>query len=128
MGLDQYAYKVKRDVVHLLDLDEELRTLEQDEKLEAGHERIAYWRKHANLQEWFVQYSELEDINCEKIWIDEHLLDELESDVKTRNLPHGVGFFWGESDTEDRKLDLAFIKKARKALKEGYLVYYLSWF
>lgn len=128
MGLDQYAWKVKEEVLPLLEKGEENLKPKEYKKFQEGHIEIAYWRKHADLQAWFQEYEGGECINCKRIWIDEHLLDELESDIKTKNLPHGVGFFWGESDDEDKKIDLAFIKKARKALKEGYLVYYFSWF
>ena len=37
------------------------------------------------------------------------------------------GFFFGESDGNEREDDLAFIAKARSAFEQGLSVYYTSW-
>ena len=56
-------------------------------------------------------------------------LDELEKDVISYNLPQTTGFFFGNNppDEETMNDDLLFIAKARKAITEGKLVYYDSW-
>lgn len=130
MGLDQSAYKIKAEVIPLFEKEEngfEGFTHEERMKLESGFEIIAQWRKHANLQEWFTGlYGD--DINCKKVWVDEVTLRNLEEDVLNDNLPHGEGFFWGQSSADDKEKDLAFIKEARQALKDGYCVFYTSWY
>ena len=49
----------------------------------------------------------------------------------TRNLtqvPYTEGFFFGKSYPEDKMNDMEFITKARKAINEGYdIFFYRSW-
>ena len=55
---------------------------------------------------------------------------ELEQDVMTFNLPQTVGFFFGSDSVGDeyqKEQTLEFLKKARKALAEGFEVEYNSW-
>jgi len=53
-------------------------------------------------------------------------LDELDLAVATRSLPHTTGLFFGRSDGSEREDDLAFVEKARAALRDGCLVWYVS--
>jgi hypothetical protein len=42
-------------------------------------------------------------------------------------LPQTSGFFFGESRPEDTLDDKRFIETARQALRDGYTIYYSSW-
>lgn len=147
MGLDQYAWAVKpvvednetaEGVISEFDFDAE--KVEQVE--------LAYWRKHANLQGWMedlylrkcaeagVEPKKGEEgswfageviFNCVPLRLTRHDLANLEEAVRGEDLPHTTGFFFGESQPEDRADDLRFIKKAHKALDEGYTIYYYCW-
>tara|TARA_R110002012_G_scaffold93827_1_gene227562 strand:- start:170 stop:442 length:273 start_codon:yes stop_codon:yes gene_type:complete len=71
-----------------------------------------------------------EDFNGVAVKLEEKDLDKLEQDVMTFNLPQTVGFFFGADSVgdEDQKAQtLEFLKKARKALAEGFEVEYNSW-
>lgn len=123
MGLDMYAYKVpKKDV-------------RSNFKFKRSKEfvEIDYWRKHHDLHGWFENlYTDKggRDIfNCIPLKLELEDLDQLEHDIKNRNLPHTTGFFFGDNppDDESDKLDLEFIEKARQAISDGYAVYYDSW-
>ena len=57
-----------------------------------------------------------------------HDLDQLEMAIKLGELPETTGFFFGENaDEYYKEQDLAFIENARRALREGFEVYYDSW-
>jgi hypothetical protein len=115
MGLDQYAHGV-------------MRGLSGEEK----KDELSYWRKHPNLQGWMeLKYREKGgsgEFNCVEVSLTESDLNELECAVEARELPETFGFFFGEDDSEyfiDH--DLEFIRKARKALRDGCEVVYSSW-
>jgi hypothetical protein len=120
MGLDQYAFRTCKEV------------------LQEGHEEldfeIAYWRKHPNLHGWMQQlYAKRTGIeepgafNCKNVELTLADLDELEHAVRTDSLPHTIGFFFGESQPDERELDLQFISDAREAIADGERVYYTPW-
>ena len=141
MGLDQYAYKVKRKYAPTTKT-ETVRTTE-----------FFYWRKHNALHGWMenlhnsrsrpsgtregedrqtLQAYEMssDDFNGVSVRLEEKDLDKLEQDVMTFNLPQTVGFFFGADsvgDEHQKKQTLEFLKKARKALAEGFEVEYNSW-
>ena len=129
MGLDQYAYKVKRKYAPTTKTST-VRTTE-----------FFYWRKHNALHGWMENlYNgkkledginiDSDDFNGVAVKLEEKDLDKLEQDVMTFNLPQTVGFFFGADSVgdEDQKAQtLEFLKKARKALAEGYEVEYNSW-
>ena len=112
MGLDQYAYTVNK----------------HGEK-----ETICEWRKHPNLHGWMEnlwrsQGNEDGDFNCEELELTEDDLLDLEDDVCLGMLPKTTGFFFGEdSDLYYEKTDLKFIETAKEKLKNGYKVFYYSW-
>ena len=129
MGLDQYAHKVKRTYAPTTKTS----TVKTTE--------FFYWRKHNALHGWMenlyngrkleegINISS-EDFNGVAVKLEEKDLDKLEQDVMTFNLPQTVGFFFGADSVgdEDQKAQtLEFLKKARKALAEGYEVEYNSW-
>lgn len=124
MGLDQYAYAVAAKYV--------TKPVDFEIPEKARREELAYWRKHPNLQGWMRElYIQKgggdQDFNCVPVQITEEDLDALERDVLAEDLPETSGFFFGSSRPEDKDDDLAFIHKAREALRAGKAVYYSSW-
>ena len=129
MGLDQYAYKVKRKYAPTTKTST-VRTTE-----------FFYWRKHNALHGWMENlYNgkkledginiDSDDFNGVAVKLEEKDLDKLEQDVMTFNLPQTTGFFFGADSVGDdyqKEQTLEFLKKARKALAEGFEVEYNSW-
>ena len=127
MGLDQYAHKVKRKYAPTTKTST-VRTTE-----------FFYWRKHNALHGWMEnlhnsrssdEVQGLRDFNGVAVRLEERDLDKLEQDVMTFNLPQTTGFFFGADsvgDEDQKEQTLEFIKKARKALAEGFEVEYNSW-
>ena len=127
MGLDQYAHKVKRTYAPTTKTST-VRTTE-----------FFYWRKHNALHGWMEnlhnsrssdEVQGLRDFNGVAVRLEERDLDKLEQDVMTFNLPQTTGFFFGADsvgDEDQKEQTLEFIKKARKALAEGFEVEYNSW-
>jgi hypothetical protein len=108
MGLDQYAFARKGD-----------------EQLD-----IACWRKHANLEGWMASlYVERggveEEFNCVELRLFEN--DLLTLKQQYQNLEKSMGFFWGESETEDDDTTRAFIEDAKSLMADGYEIIYTSW-
>ena len=138
MGLDQTAIarkgeprKVKSEYTYT-DLDgtehkgvEEY--LEWDDSIE-----LATWRKHPNLQGWMQElYYEKGgegEFNCVDVELTFEDLDALEATLDEEELPETVGFFFGSNaDDHYAEADREFIVQARAALKQGYKVFYSSW-
>jgi hypothetical protein len=119
MGLDMYA-SVTRETISGVDF-----------KTPESVELIAYWRKHPNLHGWMESLYRLKGgkakFNCTNLALDATDIDALEHAVKNRSLPETDGFFFGQSDSEDMDLDIQFIADARAALRDGYYVFYTSW-
>ena len=90
-----------------------------------------YWRKHPNLHGWMEQLYRSKggvgSFNCVTVRIDEADLNALEDEVKNDRLPQTEGFFFGTSRPEEKDDDLKFISAAREAMKDGYTVFYSSW-
>lgn len=135
MGLDQFAYRVKRGfikdpvdfVTQEYDEENEQRTILADTV------EIKYWRKHPNLQGWmenlyYAKGGKSEVFNCVNVQLTWEDLEDLESFVKEKSLPHTEGFFFGDnSDDYYEKEDLEFIEDALKNIAKGYDIYYTSW-
>ena len=120
-------------------------------------EILHQWRKHPNLhgllQEIYYDEGGVDDpthmipgFNCETMELNEHDIDVIEECMKDNTLPETNGFFFGKSwepeedengnpdkeavemNQERREDDKEFIRKARKALSEGYYLFYFpSW-
>jgi hypothetical protein len=125
MGLDQYAFRVrKKAVVSDIAFKEKINK-------EKAYEELYYWRKVPRLQGFmenlYQKKGGTEVFNCKVVRVEENDLDALEKDVKAKKLPETYGFFFGEHYEEDMPSVLDFIKKARAVLKEGDAVYYSSW-
>lgn len=125
MGLDQFAYRVRKNAV--------VNDLKFKEKIdgEKTYSEIYYWRKVPCLQGWMENlYREKggeEVFNCEYVRLDEQDLECLKKDVLNGNLPPTTGFFFGDHREDDMKYVLRFVSIAKKAIESGDVVYYSSW-
>ena len=131
MGLDQYAYKIKKGLVEDT-IDIKLWNEEEGKPLHEYDRDFFYWRKHHDLQGFMENlYRERggeKEFNCVCIKLDEKDLDDLEHAVLEAKLPETSGFFFGSGNTESYvDEDLKFIRKAREAMSEGYDILYSSW-
>ena len=140
MGLDQYANTVTKRGQELrkemltLPTNEERRAFAELHRIKDEVHEIAYWRKHADLNEWMTRLAvkkgvvkEERDFNCTDLVLTPEDIDALERDLQEDALPHGEGFFWGASTPEDRVDDENFIIEARKAFADGKQVIYSCW-
>lgn len=120
MGLDMFAYATRAEIPNA------------DFKEPDDSAQIFYWRKHPNLHGWMEKLyrskgGRADEFNLVTVRLDEADLKQLERVVDADGLPFTHGFFFGQSGAEDKEHDLAFIAKARAAMKDGYRVYYTSW-
>lgn len=96
---------------------------------------LGYWRKHANLHGAVVQMFAGGVDKCQRIDLSADDLAALDAAVRSRQLPHTEGFFFGASDNSDEEVeqDLATLRAAKDWLltkDEGHYrsVYYqASW-
>jgi len=128
MGLDMNVYKTTQKTEKEIDFFDEI---DMDDETVT---ELFYWRKHPNLHGMMERlYNKKgggeKEFNCVPVKLDETDLSELEFAIKNKSLPTTGGFFFGKSEEseEEVKNDLDFIEKAKEALKEGYTVYYTSW-
>jgi hypothetical protein len=131
MGLDQYAYKIKKGLVEDT-IDIKLWNEEEGKPLHEYDRDFFYWRKHHDLQGFmenlYCERGGEKEFNCVCIKLDEKDLDDLEHAVLDCKLPETSGFFFGSGNTESYvNEDLKFIRKAREAMSEGYDILYSSW-
>jgi hypothetical protein len=122
MGLDMYAWKTKTPV--------------DDFSTEGEKEELCYWRKHHDLHGWMFNLyknkggtKEEFDFNCQPVRLTLEDLGQLREDIEMYHLPTTTGFFFGNNppDEDSVKYDLDFIEKAERAIKDGFAVYYDSW-
>jgi len=138
MGLDQYAYAVKKGKIEgevdfrFKEYDDEYNLVKVNVEDE-DFEEIAYWRKHHDLQGWMRNLynergGESNEFNCNKLLLTLEDLSKLENDVRKGKLPPTTGCFFGTGNTDGYvDTDLEFIAKARKYISEGYDIVYDSW-
>lgn len=134
MGLDQFSYRVKRGfITNPVDFETESYNEETEEStLLCEKEEIHYWRKHPNLQGWmeslyYRKGGKSPEFNCVNVQLSWEDIEELESDIKNKSLPETGGFFFGTTTGEEYDDDLEFVEKALDSIKNGYDVYYSSW-
>ena len=125
MGLDMYAYRVKKGSI------EKPVDFVIPENTE-GHEEIHYWRKHPNLHGWmeklyYEKGGKAESFNLVNVQLTKLDIDRLEYDITGNDLPETRGFFFGQSSFEDKEGDLEFIKQAREIFEGEDELYYTSW-
>ena len=128
MGLDQYAYTVaKKD----LEDPNEVVDVALTNKME--QEEIAYFRKFNHLHGWMERLYNSKggtrEFNCTTVMVTEEDLDRLEADFKAGEVPATGGFFFGSDELHEEDLESLdkFIKDAREAIKDGFVVFYDSW-
>ena len=138
MGLDQYAYAVKKGN-NIAEVDFKFKEYDDAGNLvltnveDEDFEEIAYWRKHHDLQGWMRKLYEKKggeslEFNCNKLLLTSKDLDKLEKDVKKGKLPKTTVFFFGTGNTAGYvETDLKFIAKAREYISNGYDIFYDSW-
>ena len=124
MGLDMYAYFVEKENA-ISDTDCNL-TYEQVENF--------YWRKNHRLHNWMEKLWETKtgntdrkDFNCKKIRLSMKDIDELEKAIKTWKIDDSEPFSFDKYTSNMKEHDLQFCYEAKKAIKDGYAVYYDSW-
>ena len=134
MGLDMYAY-VAAKAGALADYDEgkawdkEKGAMVNPSVTEPRE--IAYWRKHPNLHGWMHRLwtsrgnnGEFNGDELELTWND---LEQLEQDIRSKNLPDTSGFFFGnDADDHYREHDLKFVREAKAEAFLGLKVFYNS--
>ena len=92
---------------------------------------IAYWRKHPNLHGWMHRLWESRgnsgDFNGDELELTWDDLDQLEQDIRNKNLPSTTGFFFGnDADDHYREHDLKFVREAKAEAFLGLRVFYNS--
>jgi len=134
MGLDQFSYRVKKGfITQPVDFQTEKYNEETEEhEVLCDKEEIQYWRKHPNLQGWmenlYNQKGGKDEFNCANVQLTWEDLEELEQDIKEKRLPETCGFFFGiNSDEEYKEETLDWIQRSLDSIKDGYDVYYSSW-
>ena len=134
MGLDMYAYVAARagaqaEFSEGAHWDKEKGAMVNPNATEPRE--IAYWRKHPNLHGWMHRLwasrgnsGEFNGDELELTWED---LDQLEQDIRNKNLPDTSGFFFGRNaDDEYREDDLKFVREAKAEAFLGLKVFYNS--
>lgn len=139
MGLDMYAHKIKADGLDKIDLDdadkfnEFINNILTDDNYLKVKDDIHYWRKHPDLhglmEAIYNEKGGFDEFNCVNVALTSTDLDNIESIITSGSLPHTEGFFFGSSEYDElsKKDDLEFVKKAREAIEDGFVVYYSSW-
>ena len=138
MGLDQYATARKGEP---RTVKSEYTYTDQDGVEKEGFEeylewddtiQLAEWRKHPNLQGWmeelWYEKGGEGEFNCVDLELTLEDLDALEATLDEEALPETAGFFFGgNADDHYAETDREFIVQARAAIKQGYKVFYSSW-
>ena len=145
MGLDMYAYVAAKagaqaDYDEGMAWDKEKGAMVNPSVTEPRE--IAYWRKHPNLHGWMQRLwvrktneagvvdddpdraGEFNGVELELTWDD---LEQLEQDIRSKNLPDTSGFFFGnDADDHYREHDLKFVREAKAEAFLGLKVFYNS--
>jgi hypothetical protein len=135
MGLDQFSYRIKKGfITKPVDFSTEKYNEETEEhEVLCDKEELHYWRKHPNLQGWMQNLYEEKggvnpEFNCVNVQLTWEDLEQLENDIKDGNLPETCGFFFGnDSDEYYKEETLDWIERSLESIKDGYDVYYSSW-
>jgi hypothetical protein len=81
---------------------------------------LGYWRKHPNLHGYIVNNFADGVDECQEIDLTKENLAQIISAVKNKELPHTVGFFFGESEESAEQVasDVEIFENAIKWLEE----------
>ena len=120
MGLDMFAFKTKHKVHQSVDFKVQ------------NAEELHYWRKHPDLHAWMEKLyrskrGRAKAFNLVNLRLLPADLDELEASLRRTSLPKTSGLMFGQSVSSDAFGDLLFLERARQAIRDGYTVYYSSW-
>ena len=134
MGLDMYAYVAAKAGAQAeydkgMAWDKEKGAIVDPSVTEPRE--IAYWRKHPNLHGWMHRLWESRgnsgDFNGDELELTWDDLDQLEQDIRNKNLPSTTGFFFGnDADDHYREHDLKFVREAKAEAFLGSKVFYNS--
>ena len=134
MGLDMYAYVAAKAGAQAeydkgMAWDKEKGAIVDPSVTEPRE--IAYWRKHPNLHGWMHRLWESRgnsgDFNGDELELTWDDLEQLEQDIRNKNLPGTTGFFFGnERDDDYREQDLQFVRDAKAEVFLGLRVFYNS--
>ena len=134
MGLDMYAYVAAKagaqaDYDEGKAWDKEKGGMVNPSVTEPRE--IAYWRKHPNLHGWMHRLWESRgnsgDFNGDELELTWDDLEQLEQDIRDKNLPNTSGFFFGnDADDHYREHDLKFVREAKAEAFLGLKVFYNS--
>jgi hypothetical protein len=117
MGLDMYAFATDRTLTTVVDF------------VCDDAEQIHFWRKHPDLHGWMEALYRAKGgtdrmFHGATVALEAADLQRLADDLRAGNLPDTDGLFFGASATADPAQDRAFIRKARRALRQGLTVFY----
>ena len=134
MGLDMYAYVAAKAGAQAefgegASWDKEKGAMVNPNATEPRE--IAYWRKHPNLHGWMQRLWESKgnsgEFNGDELELTWEDLEQLEQDIRNKNLPDTTGFFFGrDADDEYREQDLKFVREAKAEAFLGLKVFYNS--
>ena len=134
MGLDMYAYVAAKAGAQA-DYDEGKAWDKEKGRMVnpsvTEPREIAYWRKHPNLHGWMFNLWQSKgnegDFNGDELELTWDDLDQLEQDIRNKNLPSTTGFFFGnDADDHYREHDLKFVREAKAEAFLGLRVFYNS--
>ena len=94
--------------------------------------QLHYWRKHSDLEGymssiWHEQNPGKGDFNCEFLELTEDIINEVIELSQTKGFSEASGFGWGQTYDEDHEVTIQAMQKALKYMKDGYKVFYSSW-
>ena len=134
MGLDMYAYVAAKAGAQAeydkgMAWDKEKGAIVDPSVTEPRE--IAYWRKHPNLHGWMFNLWQSKgnegDFNGDELELTWDDLEQLEQDIRNKNLPSTTGFFFGnDADDHYREHDLKFVREAKAEAFLGLKVFYNS--
>ena len=139
MGLDMYAYAVNKKLMGDSEIDINTDTLITKAKANGikgepndVNTDFDYWRKFNNLHGWMERLYRskggTKEFNCVGVVVNAEDLKKLREDAAT--LEPTSGFFFGQCSpmtAEDVQEVNAFCDKAEKAIADGYVIVYDSW-
>ena len=128
MGLDQYAYVVKKtkSLQDIYDNDAKTRPF-------IVNNDFAYWRKNYELHDWMFELAKKKgfkgsnrDFNCVMVRLGKRDIQNLIKSIKSREFNEERYYDHEVFDMNTEK-DLNFCGQALRMLEEGFAVYYDSW-
>lgn len=133
MGLDQYAYRVKRQNV-IDDLKfKQGRLLSDGVTDELGNDiGFDYWRKFYPLNRWagnlYVKKGGTNEFDCAVVRLDEDALDELYELAQDDEF-YEDGYYHDAKREREAEYEhlMKFIRDAKEAITEGDAIYYSNW-